>query len=134
MKFQLPILLPVLAIIYPSAAPAQQTPPIEPKIQRAPLPPVVEIPSPTTLPADVPNRPLTADEAARIALRHQPSVTSARAGIEAAKGRTQQARSGLLPTVGVTAGYTHLEEISSEGGGSSSGGSGGTNFGGVTVS
>src|SRR5437660_1021830 len=104
MKLARLVHLPVLSVICPLVARAQQTPPIEPKIQRAPLPPFVEIPSPTTLPSDVPNRPLTADEAARIALRHQPNVTAARAGIEAAKGRTQQARSGLLPTVGVTAG------------------------------
>jgi outer membrane protein len=101
---------------------AQQTPPIAPKIQETPLPPPVELPPPATVPADVPNRPLTADEAALIALRHQPDTTVAQAGVAAAHGRTRQARSGLLPSLGVGAGYTHTDILSS----ASGGGGGGT--------
>jgi outer membrane protein len=62
----------------------------------------------------VPNAPLTADEAALIALRNQPNVTVARAGVMAAEGVTQQVRSGLGPSLGVTAGYTRIEELSTE--------------------
>src|SRR5438067_3502750 len=92
-------------------ADAQQTPPIAPRIQATPLPPPVELPPPPTLPPDVPNRPLTADEAALIALRNQPNVIVARTGVTAAQGRTQQVRSGLLPNVSVSAGYTRVQTI-----------------------
>jgi outer membrane protein len=100
----------------PAAAPAtQQTPPISPKTQETPIPSVIEIPAPP-LPADVPNRPLTAAEAARIALRRQPDVDVARAGIAAAHGRTQQTRAGLLPTLNVNGGYTNVSILSGRGG------------------
>ncbi|MHB9023299.1 MAG: TolC family protein [Armatimonadota bacterium] len=85
---------------------AQVTPPIMPKVTETPLPPAVELPAPPSVPAEVPNRPLTAEEAARIALHFQPSVSIARAGITAAQGRQQQARSDLLPSVSAGAGYT----------------------------
>jgi len=112
----LALLLAALSLSSLSAH-AQQTPPVTPKIQETPLPPPVELPPPPILPADVPDRPLTAEEAARIALRNRPDVTVARAGVAAAQGRTQQARSGLLPSVGVGAGYTRTESLSSPGGG-----------------
>lgn len=83
-----------------------QTPPIQPKIQETPLPSKVEITSPVARPADLPNRPLTADEAAAIALYHQPDIATARAGVEAAQGRVQQARSGLLPSLNTGVTYT----------------------------
>ncbi|HEY3415665.1 MAG TPA: TolC family protein [Armatimonadota bacterium] len=87
---------------------ADPTPPIMPRVQETPLPPAVELPAPATLPADLPNRPLTAEEAAQIALHTQPSVTIAQLGVIAAQGRRQQAKSGLLPTVGASAGYTSV--------------------------
>ena len=87
---------------------AQQTPPVQPKIQETPLPPDVTLPSPPALPADVPNRPLTADEAAVIALHHQPNVTIAQAGVYAAQGRHEQAKSGLLPTLDGAVSYTNV--------------------------
>ncbi|HZT40765.1 MAG TPA: TolC family protein [Chthonomonadaceae bacterium] len=95
------------------------TPPIAPKIQEPPLPPPVTLPAPPTVPSDVPNRPLTADEAAQIALYHQPSVTNAVAGITAAQGVTQQVRAGLLPTLGVNFGYTGEHQIAGPSGSSS---------------
>ena len=101
----------------PVVAKAQtETPPIAPKIQETPLPAPVTLPPPPVVPPDVPSRPLTADEAAQIALHHQPNVTIAVAGITAAQGVTQQVRSGLLPTLGVDFGYTGQQQI----GGSSS--------------
>ena len=103
----------------------QPTPPIAPKTQDIPLPPAVELPAPPT-PSATPEQPLTADEAARIALRLQPDVTVADAGITAAAGRTQQARSGLRPNVGVGASYTRDQSISGSSSRSSTGGTGGT--------
>ncbi|MCX6344799.1 MAG: TolC family protein [Armatimonadetes bacterium] len=84
-----------------------QTPPIQPKIQETPLPPRVEIAAPANRPADVPNRPLTADEAAAIALYHQPSISTARAAAEAAQGRVGQVRAGLLPSLNAGTSYTN---------------------------
>jgi outer membrane protein len=97
---------------------ALQTPPVLPRTVETPVPPPILVPGPTP-PPDVPNRPLTADEAARIALRFQPNVVVARANVLAAQGRTQQARSGLLPNVSASAGYTHNEFLSGSGGPSS---------------
>jgi len=79
-----------------------------PKVTETPTPPAVALPAPATVPADVPNRPLTADEAARIALCHQPSVKVAQAGVNAASGRRVQATSGLLPSVSTTSTYTNV--------------------------
>lgn len=84
------------------------TPPMQPKIQETPLPPAVTLPAPPAVPKDVPNRPLTADEAAQIALHHQPNITVAQGNVYAAQGRHQQAKAGLLPTLGGTATYTNV--------------------------
>lgn len=100
----------IMAILYMSITTvfAQQTPPVMPKIQETPLPPPVSLPAPPCAQPDVPNRPLSADEAAQIALYHQPEVTVAKANINAAQGQVTQARSGLLPSVGTTATYTNI--------------------------
>lgn len=109
----------------PEAQNAATTPPMAPNVRETPLPPPVTLPPPTTPDADAPSRPLTADEAARIALLRQPDVTVARALAEAAEGRTQTARAGLRPTVGVGAGYSRVESISGSGGGGTTGGGAG---------
>lgn len=85
---------------------AEQTPPIQPKVQETPLPVQVTLPAPPGLP-DIPNTPLTASEAACIALNHQPNVTVAQAGVIAAAGRQQQARSELYPSLTTGAGYNN---------------------------
>lgn len=100
----------------------EQTPPILPDLKPAPLPPRVVLPPPPARPEGVPTTPLTAEEAARIALRRQPAIASARAAAESAAGRTRQVRSGLLPSLGLGAGYTRSEGP----GGSSAGGAGST--------
>jgi outer membrane protein len=106
----------------PSAPLPPITPPVMPKIQEAPLPPPVQLPPPPeALPADAPNRPLTADEAAQIALAHQPNVVIAQANILAAQGRNQQTRSGLKPALSVTAGYTDVFLSSSPSNGTNGG-------------
>jgi outer membrane protein len=129
---------PPAAPIQPPGAPSPLTAPIAPSIQPTPLPPRIELPPPPAgvVPPDVPNRPLGADEAALIALHHQPTVLEATAAIAAARGRTQQARSGLLPLVAVTAGYSHVDTLATEATGAPSGVGGGTvttGGGGVTV-
>jgi len=104
--------------------PGGQTPPVAPRTVDTPVPPRVTIPT-APANADVVNRPLTADEAVRIALRKQPDVAVARAGISAAQGRTEQARADLLPSLGVSAGYNKVTVISGGGSGGSGGSTGG---------
>jgi outer membrane protein TolC len=80
----------------------QPTPPVMPKILELPLPPPVVLPPPPVAQPDVPNRPLTADEAVQLALHHQPSISVARAGVAGAQGRVQQEQSLLKPSVSVS--------------------------------
>lgn len=95
-----------------SGAFADQTPPMLPKIQEAPLPPPVELSAPTNTPSDLPNRPLTADEAALIAMHHQPSVANAVGVLTTAQGKTRQARAGQLPSVVLGGGYSNVNTLS----------------------
>lgn len=95
----------------PLFAQQTQTPPVAPKVQETPLPATIDVPPPMTLPAEVPNRPLTVDEAVRIALHKQPAIAAAAAGIAASQGRTQQARSGLQPSVGVGAAANYVNQF-----------------------
>lgn len=120
----------------------QPTPPIVPPLKDVVVPPPVTLPAPpegqavnndaatgkVTDANSISNEPLTADEAARIALNSQPDVTVANANIISAQGRTGQARSGLRPSFGVTAGYTQQRSLSSSSstGGTGGGGTGGT--------
>jgi len=53
------------------------------------------------------DRPLAIGDAVVIALANHPSVTSARHQIDAAQAAILQAGSGLRPSVGLQAGYTH---------------------------
>ncbi len=87
---------------------ADPTPPVMPRVVETPLPPPVTLPAPDTLPADLPNTPLTATEAAQIALRHQPSLTVARQAVTTAQARLQQTQAGLQPTVGLSSGFTDV--------------------------
>ncbi|HEY0868600.1 MAG TPA: TolC family protein [Fimbriimonas sp.] len=101
-----------------------QTPPIQPQT------PPITVPPPIDLPSFVPEderlgQPLTADEAVAIALRSQASLAVAAANVEAARGRTQQTRSQLLPQFSATGGYTRQESLS--GAASSQLGGGSTN-------
>ncbi len=90
---------------------AQDTTPVKPKIQDAPLPPPIVLPGPDKVNPEVDNRPLTADEAVRIGLRNQPNVLIARSGLESARARTSQAKAGLGPNVGVNAGYSFTRQF-----------------------
>jgi outer membrane protein len=115
------LLLPLL--IAPALAGAQQTPPQQPVTQHdqgAPpparnqtpplMPNVVQIPAPQhiaipTGPANEASRPLTADEAAKMALQVQPSLRLAQAQLLAAQGKVLVVRSGLLPTLSLSSTY-----------------------------
>ena len=98
-------------------APGQRTP-VALRTQDTPTPPAIVIPLPPTSTPDVPVRPITAEEAARIALRVQPNITIARDAILSQQGRTEQLRSGLLPQVSVLGSYTHIVTLSTQGGAS----------------
>ncbi|MCW3094654.1 MAG: outer rane efflux protein [Chthonomonadaceae bacterium] len=91
----------------------QAVPPVSPNVVNTPVPPPVILPGPP--PAGTPSRPLSADEAARIALRLQPNIAVARAGITVAQGITQQARSGLNPQVNVGLSYNTVQTLSGTG-------------------
>jgi outer membrane protein len=99
-----------------AAAWADPTPPVMPKVVETPLPPAVALPAPESVPADVPNTPLSATEAAMIALRHAPAITVAQQGIRAAQGRLRQEQADLSPTVGISTGYTDQLITSGRGG------------------
>lgn len=114
------LLLPAL-FLGGTAGGAQQTPPVEPRVQDTPLPPPVELPTPPEVDESVANRPITAAEAVRIALQRHENVTVAESGVAAAQGRIRAARSGLLPTVNTSGGYTRSERVSTGSGGGLSG-------------
>lgn len=112
--------------------PGGQTPPVAPKTVSTPVPPPVALPT-APASADIVSRPLSAEEAVRIALRKQPNVDVARAGISAAQGRAEQTRSALLPSLVVSGGYNNVTVLSGAGAGAStSGGTTGGATGGTT--
>ena len=107
--------------------PNQLTPPIQPKTPNIQVPPPVTLPPPPQ--PTVPNRPLTADEAAQVALAHQPNVMIAAANIVAARGRYNQAQAGLLPQISFNQAYNRQDTYvgnASAGGGGTGGGTGTT--------
>jgi outer membrane protein len=105
----------LVAFTTAGAIAAAQTPPVQPNLTPIPLPPGVTIPGP---PQDVVGKPITATEAAEIALRNQPSIEISRAQILAAQGRTQQAKSNLLPNGTINAGYSRFQSFRTSGNGS----------------
>ena len=88
-----------------------QTPAVKPQT------PDIKVPAPITIPA--PNDPnvmagkaaLTVEEAVQIALQRQSTIRSAQAGVEAAKGRTQQSKSDLGPQFSASAGITEQRQL-----------------------
>ncbi len=94
-------------------APAVTAPP--PRVVDPAVPPEVTVPAPDAVNSDVSNAPLTADEAARIALRLQPSLGDAVGAIQTARGRTKEAQAAQNPQVIVGAGYDALGNISNNG-------------------
>lgn len=120
-RFIIPIIIMFAMSILPVFA--ELTPPIMPKIEETPLPPPIELGTPESIQSDVPMKPISADEAASIALTHQPTIEIARSIVKAAQGREQQARAGLIPTIGISSSYNSVN-----------GGSGGASIGSVSGS
>jgi outer membrane protein TolC len=120
----------------PLTPPKQQGGPIPPRDPRLPPPKVQEtnvLPNVTVPPApagsvtgDISVHPITADDAARIALRLQPNISIAQGGITVQKGRTRQIKSGLMPQVTLVGGYTYVQNIAQPGSGPAIGNSAGT--------
>jgi len=73
--------------------------PYQPKTQQVEVPLPVTLPPPAGKTADLPDRPLNAEEAARLALVHQSSLDAARANLLAAQAKVQQANASLNPTL-----------------------------------
>ncbi len=90
-----------------------QTPPLPPKTVDTPVPPKIELAPPPSASPEIPSRPLTAAESVQIALRLQPSLRAAEANINAAKGRTQQVRAGLLPSLALSLSYSNVSALTS---------------------
>lgn len=83
-----------------------------PRVVDPSVPPTVTVPGPDHPNAEVTNAPLTADEAARIALRLQPSLGVPQGTIEAARGRVRQTAAGLYPQVIAGVGYNSIQSLS----------------------
>lgn len=107
-------------------AQTDRTPPIAPRVSETPMPSAVTLPPPSVAAPGMPSGSLTAADAVEIALSHQASVAAARGALTASRGRTQQANAGLLPTLGLSLGYTQADTISGTGATSSGGSSTGT--------
>lgn len=104
-----------------------------PQVREIPVPSPATLPSPTLeLPPEA-LKPLTANEAARIALAYNSDMVVAQANVDAAEGRAQQAWSGLNPHVRLNASYS--QSLLAQGGsGIAAGGIGGGGGGGGTGS
>ncbi len=103
----------------PAPVPADQLPAVgqlkapPPKVQDSAIPPVISLP-PLSNP-DIPNEPLTADEAARIALKLQPSLQAAIGSVKQAHGITVQDQSQLLPQILLGGGADFIHSLSGRG-------------------
>jgi outer membrane protein len=111
--------IPTVAMaVLTTAAWSQQVPPAASRTVPTEVPPPVKS-AVVPLPSDVASRPLSASEAARIAVTKQPTIEAARLAIEAAKARTQQIKSGVLPSVSLTGQYYDVESLNTVNGVSS---------------
>lgn len=105
------LLAAVIASSLGGGAFSQEPPQVQPQITPTVVPPAVQLTGPVRNDLDV-SRPLGVDEAVKLALVHQTAVQIAKAQVDAAKGRTRQAESGELPTVGLSAGYSKVNRMS----------------------
>lgn len=129
----------MLALLLAAPAWAQGPSPTPTPTPRVYIPQVREIPvpSPATLPPptlELPPealKPLTANEAARIALAYSSDIIVARANVDAAEGRAQQAWSNLNPHLRFNASYSQAllntggSGVAAGGGGAATGATGG---------
>src|ERR1700734_1109380 len=84
-----------------------------PNVQDPAIPPLISLPA--LFSPDVPNAPLTADEAARIALKLQPSIQQAIGSVKQAHGIKVEDESQLLPQVLVGGGIDFIHSLSGAG-------------------
>lgn len=100
----------------PTGAPAGQGPKAPPpRVQDLQTPSPIVLPGPDTASPGVTNAPLSADEAARIALHFQPSLGTAVGNLVTAKGRVVQVKAGQLPQITAAGGYDNLQSLSGYG-------------------
>jgi outer membrane protein len=96
----------VLLALAAAPASAQETVPFTPPAAPSQAAPHAAPPGQAGPPrASAPARVLTLDEALRTGLAHQPQIQQAQAGVEAARGRVDQALAPMLPQVTGTASY-----------------------------
>lgn len=103
MKILVPLVITALASV--SLA---QTPPIQPQTPSIKVPPRVTLPSETV---EAGKKPLSVEEAVAIALKNQPTIGIARGNLTSAQGRTQQARSDLLPQFSLSGGFSRSSRV-----------------------
>lgn len=108
-----------LILIGLAASAGAQTKPIQPNIQETPMPPPVAIPPPSHTVDDV-NHPLSASEAAKIAIRYQKSLAVSAAALLSARGKRQEAFGPLTPQLSATGAITQSEQLRSRSGSSAS--------------
>ncbi len=108
----------LLALFGVAGIASGQTPPVQPQTPDIKIPPRVLMPGETI---EAGKQPLSVAEAVSIALKNQPQIGIAQGNLESAQGRTQQARSNLLPQFGVSTTYSQSSPIF--GGSSSASGS-----------
>jgi len=128
---------PAKVTVMPAQSTGQTpTPPLPPQVVTTQDPGAYELPPPTTIDPLV-TKPISADDAVHVGLLRQPSLKTALAAANAARGLVIQARSGLFPTTSLDSSYSYNSRIGSLGSQSSnsnSGGNGGTNGNGATSS
>jgi outer membrane protein len=141
--FCVPLSLMALACSYalgqstdtPSVAmpgrPSSQTPPPPLRIVQVPKAGPILLPAPSSL-QERSKQPLTAEEAASIALALQPNVTIAKAQADSARATFLQTQAGLLPSVTFVSAYTYASTIA--GLGTGTGAVSGNNQGGTNAS
>ncbi len=93
----------------PAQEPAARTPPLPVRVAPAP------VPSRVRLPALGEPRFLSAEEAVRLALEHQPDLLIPEAEVLGARGRTTQDRAGLLPTLDLRSSHERSGSLSGAG-------------------
>lgn len=85
------------------------TPPVMPKTTPVQTPPNLSIPNPPVATPGVPNKPLTAQEAAQIALTNQPNVAIALANFAASRGQVTQSKAGLYPQLSLNQSFSKTD-------------------------
>ena len=109
-------LLALLSACVLTSTALAQTPPQKPNTTPIPATPALVLPPPP-VPGEIGTNPISADDAAMIGLRLQPSVTVALAQAAAARAQIQVATAGLLPSATATSTYEWLLKFNLHNGG-----------------